>query len=64
MYEEKEHAGHSPLTLGVLPMEPERKRLEQAGLEPGAIEKTDGYFIMRLRDPDRNLVLFASAKRS
>jgi hypothetical protein len=32
VYEQKEHAGHSTLTLGVLPLEPERKRLQDAGL--------------------------------
>jgi hypothetical protein len=64
LYESKEHSGHSTLTLGVLPLEQERQRLEQAGLQPGKIEETDGYFILRLRDPDGNLVVFASAKRS
>lgn len=64
LFEDREHAGHSTLTLGVLPIEPERERLNAAGLEPGPIEETDGYFIMRIRDPDRNLVVFASAKRS
>jgi hypothetical protein len=47
LYEEKEHAGHSTLTLGVLPLEPERKRLIEAGLDPGPIEETAGYFILR-----------------
>jgi len=64
LYEQKEHAGHSTLTLGVLPLASERSRLEHAGLEPGPIEETDGYFIMRIRDPDRNLVVFASAKNA
>ena len=62
LYEEKEHAGHSTLTLGVLPLTPERERLEKAGLNPGPIEKAHGYFIMRIRDPDRNLIVFASAR--
>ncbi len=61
--EQKEHAGHSTLTLGVLPMEPERRRLLEAGLEPGPIEQADDYFIMQLRDPDQNLVVLASADR-
>jgi len=64
LFENKNSAGHTNLTLGVLPLEPERQRLEQAGLEPGPIEETDGYFVMRIRDPDRNLVVFASAQRS
>ena len=61
VFEEKKHAGASTLTLGVLPMEPERQRLLSAGLNPGPIEEADDYFIMRLRDPDQNLVVFASA---
>lgn len=64
LHQERQHAGASTLTLGVLPIEPERQRLQQAGLQPGPIEETHGYFIMRLRDPDQNLVVFASAKRS
>jgi hypothetical protein len=64
LYEDKKYAGTSTLTLGVLPMEPERRRLEKAGLDPEPIEETSGYFIMRLRDPDQNLVVFASAKKS
>jgi len=61
--EQKEHAGHSTLTLGVLPLEPERRRLVEAGLDPGPIEEADDYFILQLRDPDRNLVVLASAER-
>jgi hypothetical protein len=64
LYEQRQHAGHSTLTLGVLPLVPEQKRLEAAGLKPGPIEETDSYFIMRLRDPDRNLVVFASARKT
>lgn len=63
LVEEKEHAGHSTLTLGVLPLEPERQRLIEAGLDPGPIEETDGYFVMHIRDPDENLVIFASARK-
>jgi hypothetical protein len=37
---------------------------EEAGLEPGPIEEAEDYFIMRIRDPDQNLVVFASAKKS
>jgi hypothetical protein len=38
LYQNKEHTGHSALTLGVLPLEPERQRLEETGLLPGPIE--------------------------
>jgi hypothetical protein len=64
LYEEKEHAGHSTLTLGVLPLEPERQRLLEAGLQPGPIEETEDFFIMQIRDPDWNLIVFASARKS
>lgn len=63
LYEAKEHAGHSTLTLGVMPIEPERERLAAAGLEPGPVESAEDFFIARLRDPDGNLVVLASARR-
>jgi len=62
--EEPEHAGHTSLTLGVLPMEPEWRRLTDAGLAPGPIEAVDDYFVVRLRDPDGNRIVLASAERS
>ncbi|CAN5659405.1 hypothetical protein BH11MYX1_BH11MYX1_09030 [soil metagenome] len=64
LFEAPEHAGHSTLTLGVLPLEPHRARLVAAGLDPGPIEDATHFFIMRMRDPDQNLVVFSSAKRS
>lgn len=64
LFEAPEHAGHSTLTIGVLPLEPERDRVVAAGLEAGKIEEADHFFIMRMRDPDGNLVVFASADRN
>ncbi|TPL79131.1 VOC family protein [Mesorhizobium sp. B2-3-13] len=63
LFEDKEKAGTSTVTLGVLPLAPERQRLVDAGLEPGPIEKAGRSWIMRMRDPDGNLVVFASAER-
>jgi catechol 2,3-dioxygenase-like lactoylglutathione lyase family enzyme len=63
LYEQPENAGHSGLTIGVLPMAPMHQRLLDAGLAPGDIEETDGYFTMRLSDPDGNPVVIASARR-
>lgn len=62
LFEDRDKAGTSTLTLGVLPLTPERQRLMAAGLEPGPIEEADDFYIMRLRDPDGNLVVFASAQ--
>ena len=64
LHEEREYAGTSTLTLGVLPIEPEQRRLQKAGLNPGPIEEKKGYFIMRILDPDQNLVVFASATKA
>lgn len=63
LHEAPANAGHSVLTLGVMPMEPERARLEAAGLDPGPVEEVDDYYLLRVRDPDGNLVVLASAKR-
>ena len=64
LFESKEHAGHSTLTLGVLPLDAERTRLIGAGLECGPIEQAEHFHIMRMRDPDQNLVVLASAPRA
>jgi len=64
LFESPEHAGHGTLTLGVLPIEPEHARLTAAGLAPGPVEEAEDYFIVRLRDPDGNLVVLASAERT
>jgi hypothetical protein len=64
LYENKKNAGRSTLTLGVLPLEPEQRRLSENGLEPGPIETTKDFFLMRIKDPDGNLVVMVSAKRS
>lgn len=64
LHESRENAGKSTLTIGVLPIEPEHRRLTEAGLKPGPIEPAKDFFIVRLRDPDGNLVVLASAKKS
>lgn len=63
LYQDKARAGHSTLTLGVLPLGPERARLVAAGIAAGEIENARDFFILRLSDPDGNLVVLASAKR-
>lgn len=61
LYEDKESAGKSTLTLGVPSVEAERKKLVEEGLEPGEVERATSLFLVRLRDPDNNLVVLASA---
>jgi hypothetical protein len=62
LFEQPEHAGHTGLTIGALPLRPVHERLIAAGLEVGDIEQTGGYYTMRLRDPDGNLIVFAGAR--
>ncbi len=52
-------AGHGTLTLFVRGLEAERRRLETAGISLGDIEQASYVRLIRLRDPDRNLVVLA-----
>ncbi|MCR6499712.1 VOC family protein [Shinella sp. CPCC 101442] len=52
-------AGHGTLTLILRALENERSRLETAGLSPGDIEQASYVRLIRLRDPDKNLVVLA-----
>lgn len=63
LFESQDNAGHGTLTLGVLPMGTECKRLADAGLKIGEIEQAKDFYIMRMRDPDGNLIVLASAER-
>lgn len=64
LHENKAHAGKSTMTVGVDAIEPERSRLAGLGLDPGPVEPAKDFFILRLHDPDGNLVVLASARRS
>ena len=64
LYQNKANAGKSTLTVGVMPLEPEQRRLSDLGLAPGPIEPTKDFFIMRITDPDGNLVVLVSGRRS
>ena len=59
LYEKPEHAGAGTLTLIVDDIEAERARLDAAGLVVADLEEADYTTIMRLRDPDGNLVVLA-----
>jgi len=64
LYEHKDHAGKSTLTIGVLPLEPELRRLSEQGLEAGPIEQTKDFVLSRFNDPDGNLIVLVSARRT
>ena len=57
-----ENAGRGTLTLIVIGLPEERSRLSDAGLLPGPIEAADYVDLVRLRDPDNNLVVLAQGK--
>ena len=52
-------AGRGALTLIVGGLDEERQRLDAAGLSPGEIEPASYVRLIRLRDPDGNLVVLA-----
>ena len=61
LYEDPAHAGHATLTLFVTGLEDERIRLKDGDLDPGPLERGDNFNLVRLRDPDGNLVVLAQA---
>ena len=63
LFESPEHAGHNTLTIRVESLEDELKRLNSQGIVVGRIEQADSLSIMRVRDPDNNLIVFASARK-
>ena len=64
LYQDEDKAGRSTLTLGVVPLEPERRRIIEAGIAAGDIEKAKDFYILRLREPDKNLVVLASSDKT
>jgi hypothetical protein len=63
LYQDAAKAGHSTLALEVMPLGAERVRLVAAGIEAGEIEAAKDFYILRLRDPDANLVVLAAAEK-
>ena len=63
LYENKTNAGRSTLTIGVLSTRAGATAVVRTG--PGArpIETTKDFFLMRIKDPDGNLVVMVSAQR-
>jgi len=61
LFEEEANAGHATLTLIVSGIEDEHARLKDGDLDPGPLERGDKFTLLRLRDPDGNLVVLAQA---
>jgi hypothetical protein len=60
LFENPEQAGKATLTLIVSGLDAERRRV--AALAPGEIEHANYVDIIRLRDPDGNLVVLAEPR--
>lgn len=63
LFQDGGHAGQGTLTLIVPDIQSEHRRLVANALEPGEIESADYTTIMRLHDPDGNLVVLAQPRR-
>ena len=64
LFENSTDAGHGTLTLIVSGLEKEHARLSAAGLNPNAIEPATSTSLLRLSDPDGNLVVLAQPNGS
>ncbi|MEO1038489.1 MAG: glyoxalase/bleomycin resistance/dioxygenase family protein [Pseudomonadota bacterium] len=62
LFENGKDAGHGALTMIVRDLHAERVRLEAAGLAPGPIEPATTTSLVRLTDPDRNLIVLAQPR--
>ena len=61
LFEDSAHAGANTLTLIVEELREEHKRLVDWGLNPGEVESSKSVSIVRLKDPDRNLIVLAQS---
>jgi hypothetical protein len=63
LFEDRANAGRGTMTLIVSSLREEHARLAKAGFAPGDIEAADTTSLVRLRDPDNNLVVLAQPGR-
>jgi hypothetical protein len=63
LFENPKDAGRGTLTLIIEGLRYEYERLTGAGLTPGEIEAADTVSLIRLHDPDDNLIVFAMLKQ-
>jgi hypothetical protein len=61
LFQDPKNAGHATMTLGVSDLDSERSR--QLKLQPGPIEEADYVNIVRIRDPDQNLIVLAAKRK-
>ena len=59
LFENSKDAGHGTLTIIVSDIRAEHARLHAAGLAPGPLEPATTTRLVRLNDPDGNLIVLA-----
>lgn len=64
LFENSEDAGHGTLTIIVDGLDAEYARLSEAGLNPNDIEPATSTSLVRLNDPDGNLIVLAQPSNS
>jgi hypothetical protein len=64
LFEDETWAGQSTLTLTVNGLREEYRRLTSLGLDAGDIESGDKVSILRMNDPDGNMVVLAQPGRA
>jgi hypothetical protein len=64
LFEDASAAGKSTVTLIVSGLREEHQRLNSGGLQPPDIESGEKVSVLRLRDPDGNLVVLAQPGRA
>ncbi|WP_226782000.1 VOC family protein [Oceaniglobus trochenteri] len=64
LFQNPDDAGHGTLTLFVRDLAEVHNQLCDLGLNPPGIERGDSVTIVRLRDPDSNLVVLAQPRHA
>ena len=63
LFQDPKNAGHATMTLGVSDLDSQHSRLAELKLQPGPIEEADYVNIVRIRDPDQNLIVLAAKRK-
>ena len=63
LFQDPKNAGHATMTLGVSDLDSEHSRLAELKLRVGPIEEADYVNIVRIRDPDQNLIVLAEKRK-
>jgi hypothetical protein len=63
LFQDPKNAGRATMTLGVSDLNSERSRLAELKLQPGPVEEANYVSIVRLRDPDQNLIVLAEKRK-